>query len=63
MIERRVAREPLAAVIVGKDYQRILRNAASLECSENRSDALIGTLEHTHVVSTRGRDRIVWLLN
>src|SRR5687768_8892947 len=61
--ERRIAREPLAAVVIREDDQRVPGETPPFERGENLPDALVRSLEHANVIaacggSTHGRTLI-----
>ena len=51
--ERRVPRQPFAAVVVGEDHDRVLPQAKVVEGPQDPADAPIGVFEHRHVVGAR----------
>src|SRR4051812_46136111 len=53
--ERRVARQPFSTVVVRKDDERVPGQTASIQLSENLSDAHVSALEHANVIATCGR--------
>lgn len=58
--ERRVARQPFAAVVVGEDHNCVLSQAQAVEDPEDSTDTLIGALEHRDVVRPRARRIVEW---
>ncbi len=62
MEQRRIARQPLAAVVVGENHQRISREPISIEARQDLTDARVSPLEHLHVVLTGGIVGIAWHL-
>ena len=61
MEERRVARQPFAAVVVGEEDERVAGQAQLLQHAGDPSDALVGALDHRHVVGPRARVLLVRL--
>ena len=50
--ERRVARQPLTAVVLRVDHQRVAREVVAIERRQDLADALVGALEHRDIVRT-----------
>jgi hypothetical protein len=61
MKEWRVARQPLAAVVVGEDDERPFPQTETVDRRENPSDAAVGMLHHRDVLGARARRLIVAL--
>ena len=50
MKERRVARQPLASIVVGEDHQRVACETTPLELGQDLPYTAIGALEHPHII-------------
>jgi len=57
--KRRIARKPLATVVVGEDHEGRCREAMPLERSEDLSHAEIRTLEHANVIGARRWNAVI----
>ena len=53
--------EPLAAIVVREDDERVLRQVEALERAQNLADASIGSFEHGHVLRAHARPVVVRL--
>ena len=51
--ERRVARQPFAAVVVGEDDDRVVRDASAVQRSGSSPTPLVDLLDHRDVVGPR----------
>ena len=56
----RVAREPLATVVVGEDDDGIVGEAQAVERAHDVADAAVRALQNRHVLRTRARVLVEW---